>query len=149
MCWRVSKCTKSSYSFFYLPSLQILSSRHKEKSVSSSQTSVRRSGWRRKSHRSDRDKYITTSENRSTRFQRKADPRTAVTVTDPPGPHSNSAYVHWWLRRASCQRNATTLHMLYILCADPSKVQASCFYLSLQSKCQHVYPIKLIFLERV
>lgn len=93
---------------------QILLSRHKEKSVSSSRTSAWRSGWRRKSPRSDQDKYVTTMKNWFTRFQRKADPRAAVTV-NYLGPQFRND-----------PRND-----------DPRKVHVACSYDFVVTVCQH------------
>lgn len=68
---------RSFFKLYYLIPLQIPLSRHGEKSISSSQTSVWRSGWTKRSHCSDLDKYIMTIKNRYTLFQAKADLRTA------------------------------------------------------------------------
>lgn len=127
---------------FNLCSLQILSSQHKEKSVSSSQTSVWRSGWRRKSHRSDQDKFIMTIKNRSTHFQHKADLRTAVSATDPQGLTRNSSLL---ARKYKYKRPQKMLQAIYDeYCVIPEKCMFFICHHS-SSKCQHVHPIKTDF----
>lgn len=136
----VNMIYKTSHSYCPILLFQILSNRPKEKSISSSRTSARRSGWRRKSQHSDQDRYIMTIKNRSTHFQSKADPRAAVTL--------RTRFVHRSCENASCQ---SCCYMLWFLMLLPEKYM---FVVHLSSsKCHCVHSmfvlLKLIFLRHV
>lgn len=136
--WAVASRTRcdlfKSFTGFHLNSPQIPLSRHKEKSGSSSRTSARGSGWRRRSHRFDRDEYVTTLRRRFTHFHCKADPRTD---SDPRKDHSEPLQL---LIRSFTQMTLPREIFQYFACCinmfdDPTKVNV--YYLSL------VHPVLL------